>query len=267
MGGDDYFEGMPNVPNFIIGDDGQNLKTGNDTIEGGENLRPYSDPGFTREGEHIEGIGDDILFGGPGDDDIYADRIALLEETLDPETPVLDQKGDWITGEQGDDRIFGSAAHDALFGGGGADEIHGGAGDDVVDGDDSYQNWGDAWWEIDPGFFGATFFPVTNVRSQSSFDYYKDVGGDDVLDGGAGDDLVLGMLGDDTLIGGEGEDRLEGWEGDDQLFGGAENDVLAGDFGRYEVPWFRRARREFAGHAGRGRALRRRWQHGRASRE
>ena len=241
MGGDDYFEGMPNVPNFIIGDDGQNLKTGNDTIEGGENLRPYSDPGFTREGEHIEGIGDDVLFGGPGDDDIYADRIALLEETLDPETRVLDQKGDWITGEQGDDRIFGSAAHDALFGGGGADEIHGGAGDDVVDGDDSYQNWGDAWWEIDPGFFGATFFPVTNVRSQSSFDYYKDVGGDDVLDGGAGDDLVLGMLGDDTLIGGTGEDRLEGWEGDDQLFGGAENDVLAGDFGRYEVPWFRRA--------------------------
>ena len=241
MGGDDYFEGLANVPNLIIGDDGQNLKTGNDTIEGGENLRPYSAPGFTREGEHIEGIGDDILFGGPGDDDIYADRIALLDETLDPETPVLDQKGDWITGEQGDDRIFGSAAHDALFGGGGADEIHGGAGNDVLDGDDSYYNWGDAWWEIDPGFFGVTFFPVTNVRSQFSFDYYKDVGGDDVLDGGAGDDLVLGMLGDDTLIGGEGEDRLEGWEGDDQLFGGAENDVLAGDFGRYEVPWFRTA--------------------------
>ena len=70
------FRGLANVPNFIIGDDPENLKTGNDTIEGGENLRPYSAPGFTREGEHIEGIGDDILFGGPGDDDIYADRIA-----------------------------------------------------------------------------------------------------------------------------------------------------------------------------------------------
>lgn len=240
MGGDDYFEGMPNVPNFIVGDDHQNLKTGNDTIEGGENLRAYGTyPGFTREGEHIEEIGDDILFGGPGNDDIYADRIALLGETLDPGTPALDLKGDWITGDQGDDRIFGSAARDALFGGGGADEIHGGAGDDVVDGDDSYENWGDAWWEVDPGVFGVTFFPVTNVRLQNGFDYYKDVGGDDVLDGGAGDDLVLGMLGNDTLIGGAGEDRLEGWEGDDQLFGGAGDDVLAGDFARYEVPWLR----------------------------
>ena len=61
-------------------------------------------------------------------------------QMFDPETPVLDMMGDWITGEQGDDRIFGSAAHDALFGGGGADKIHGGAGNDVLDGDDNYYN-------------------------------------------------------------------------------------------------------------------------------
>jgi Ca2+-binding RTX toxin-like protein len=241
MGGDDYFEGMRNVPNLIIGDHPPSLlgPAGNDTIEGGENLRPYSAPGFTREGEHIEGIGDDILHGGAGDDAIYADRIALLEQTLDPTTPALDQKGDWITGGQGDDRIFGSAAHDVLFGGGGADEIHGGAGNDVLDGDDNYFNWGDAWWEVDAGFFGVSFFPVTSVR-ESWFEYYKEFGGDDVLDGGAGDDLIFGMLGNDTLIGGSGNDRLEGWEGNDQLFGGADDDVLVGDFGRYEVPWFRR---------------------------
>ena len=241
MGGDDYFEGMPNVPNFIIGDHRRISNTGNDTIEGGENLRPYSSPGFTREGEHIEGIGDDILFGGAGDDAIYAVRIALLDETFDPATPALDQKGDWITGGRGDDRIFGSAAHDVLFGGGGADEIHGGAGNDVLDGDDNYSNWGDAWWEVDPGSFGVSFFPVTNVRNRI---------------------LVRVLQGlrrwrrarrrrrrrPDFRNAGErhadrrpGEDRLEGWEDDDQLFGGADDDVLAGDFGQYQVPWFRRA--------------------------
>jgi Ca2+-binding RTX toxin-like protein len=240
LSGDDYFEGKVSVPNRIVGDHVGNYLgySGNDTIEGGESLRPYSDPGFTREGEHIEGIGDDILIGGPGDDQIYADRIVLLDATLDPNTPALDQKGDWITGEQGDDRIFGSAAHDALFGGGGADVIRGGAGNDVLDGDDNYYNWGDAWWEVDPGFFGVTFFPVTNLREQT-FEYYRDFGGGDVLDGGAGDDLILGMLGEDILIGGLGADRLEGWEGDDQLFGGAGDDILAGDFGRDEQPWMR----------------------------
>jgi Ca2+-binding RTX toxin-like protein len=242
LGGDDYFEGFPNAPNRIVGDHLGNFLgySGNDTIEGGENLQPYSSPGFTREREHIEGIGDDILIGGLGDDEIYADRIALLDEALDPHTPELDQKGDWITGEQGDDRIFGSAAHDALFGGGGADVIRGGAGNDVVDGDDNYYNWGDAWWEVDPGLFGVTFFPVVNVRAPSDFEYYKDFGGDDVLDGGAGEDLIFGMVGQDVLIGGPGEDRLEGWEGDDQLFGGADDDTLVGDFGRNEQPWTRR---------------------------
>ena len=53
--------------------------------------------------------------------------------------------------------------------------------------------------------------------------------------------MLFGMLGDDALIGGDGVDRLEGWEGDDEIFGGADNDVLAGDFGRYEDPLFRRA--------------------------
>ncbi|HEX4893026.1 MAG TPA: putative Ig domain-containing protein, partial [Hyphomicrobiaceae bacterium] len=238
LGGDDYLEGMANVPNAIFGDGGRGLLpsgSGNDTIEGGESLAPYSDPGFTREGEHIEGIGDDIIYGGPGDDQLYADRISLLHEVLDVNTEPLQQKGDWINGETGDDLIYGSAASDALFGGGGADVIRAGAGDDVLDGDDSYHNWGDAWWEIDAGPYGVTFFPVTGLASPDiPFEYYRDFGGDDILDGGTGNDFLLGMLGDDALIGGAGDDQLEGWEGDDSLFGGEGDDILAGDFGRDE---------------------------------
>ena len=188
-GGDDYIEGWANVPNFISDDGGDPDygEGGNDVFEGGENAFVHPPDGQSFHGEKIETSGDDIIFGGTGDDEIYADRIALLDQVFDPETPMLDMLGDWIAAGRGDDRVFGSAAHDLLFGGGGADTIHGGAGNDVLDGDDNYHPNNFVFWEIQSSDFGVAFFPVTNLYiGPGYFDYYQDVGGDDLLDGGAG---------------------------------------------------------------------------------
>jgi Ca2+-binding RTX toxin-like protein len=223
----------------MISDDARGSNAGeggNNVFEGGENSTVHHLDGIMFNGERIEASGDDIIYGGTGDDRIYADRMALLADLLDPATPMLDMLGDWISAGLGEDRVYGSAAHDALFGGGGADVILGGAGNDVLDGDDHYQTNGFPFWKLNEGEFGVEFFPVTNIYDALyPIEYYRDYGGGDVLDGGTGDDVLLGMLGDDLLIGGVGLDRLEGWEGDDQLYGGAGDDILAGDFGRYEV--------------------------------
>ena len=239
--GDDFIHGTEGVPNLLIGDTGNNFldSIGDDLIEGG-----VSGPALTGEpvfhGRTITNAGDDNIFAGPGDDVVYADTRELMHEVLDASTPHLAQKGDWITSGRGEDRIYGSAADDALFGGGDGDVIFGGAGNDVLDGDDDYENGAHSWWQFDSGGFTVTFHPVTNARWENpGYEYYRQWGGADVLDGGTGDDFLFGMWGDDTLLGGGGQDWLEGWEGADTLYGGDGNDNLYGEFARFEQPWER----------------------------
>ncbi len=240
-GGNDLIHGTQGVPNLLVGDSGSNFlgSIGNDLIEGGV-AGPVllGQPEFN--GRTITNAGDDSIFAGPGDDVAFADARDSMHEVLDAGTPHLAQKGDWITAGRGQDRIYGSAADDALFGGGDGDVIFGGAGNDVLDGDDDYENGGHPWWQVDSGGFVVTFHPVTNARWENpGYEYYRQWGGADVLDGGTGDDFLFGMWGDDTLLGGAGQDWLEGWEGADTLYGGDGNDNLYGEFGRFEQPWER----------------------------
>jgi glycerophosphoryl diester phosphodiesterase len=55
------------------------------------------------------------------------------------------------------------------------------------------------------------------------------VGGNDLIYGGAGNDRLGGKSGNDTLFGEIGNDRIWGDDGDDLLWGGLGNDTLTGD--------------------------------------
>lgn len=228
--------------------DGAGGGEGNDFIEGGDFANvPLEDwvnvSAPFPEGE-IRGASDDRLFGGTGDDVIFGGTAGDLESLLDPTTPSADHKGDWISGDLGDDDLYGSIGHDVLLGGGGKDSVIGGPGDDVLVGDDSFStshttNPADgAWmWRIDGGSSSANlqFFPISVMPWLDwSESYYKLAGDDDVLFGGAGNDILVGQSGNDILLGEIGNDVLSGWEGDDTLLGGDGDDVIAGDFGRYE---------------------------------
>ena len=93
-------------------------------------------------------------------------------DQIDNTGNVIEGNGgdDTISAGTGDDTIDGGADDDMIFAGDGADSVEGGDGNDSI--------WGDE-----------------------------------------GDDLIWGNDGDDKLIGGDGNDFLEGGEGDDTLYG------------------------------------------------
>jgi Ca2+-binding RTX toxin-like protein len=166
--------------------------------------------------------GDDVLFGGLGDDLLSGDGVAL-------------------GGSQGggDDRLDGGPGNDALYGDaqydhggafrGGDDALCGGAGDDRLYGDADYALSGSERVDM----------PATAPAAMQ--------GGSDRLDGGSGSDILLGDLehlgdqargGRDYLVGGAGNDLLYGdarkmsddaHGGDDVLVGGTGDDRLFGD--------------------------------------
>ena len=148
--------------------------------------------------------------------DAHADVVdgAITGESMgsgytDGDGDQIDNSGNHIEGNGGDDTIFGGTGDDTidggteadwLFGGDGNDEVMGGLGDDSI--------WGDM--------------------------------GDDTLSGNEGDDKIIGGAGSDILTGGEGDDTLYG----DGAFGdnggqapgdapeaGAGNDTLILDAG------------------------------------
>ncbi len=250
--GDDVIVGSDQRGNLFYAGEG------NDWIEGGADPYHAADPYLVVEdlGREMR-LGDDLIYGGAGDDQIWGERAATQAALDDPGAMPTGLAGDWISGGSGADRIYGGAGDDVLLGGIGEDLLVGGAGMDVLLGDDDFflRNAEGFYWTVvhpsfgdpTPGFggFEVGLFPVINPTlaypdqiapqlGDPSFTYYKNGGGADVLVGGAGDDILIGEYGDDTLYGGEGDDILAGWEGDDELVGGDGNDMMAGDFGRYE---------------------------------
>jgi Ca2+-binding RTX toxin-like protein len=248
--GDDTIVGSDNSGNILIGG------AGADRIEGG-GWADHAAEYWEREylGRPM-GLGDDKIYGGAGDDQIWGESQATQAALNDAGVAPTGITGDWLTGGSGADRIYGSAGNDVLLGGIGEDTLVGGPGMDVLLGDDDFQirPEGNYWRVVHPNFGDATpgfggfelgLFPVVNSTSiapdliwaatgDPDFTYYKNGGGADVLIGGAGRDILIGQAGDDTLYGGDDDDILAGWEGDDELLGGAGDDLIAGDFGRYE---------------------------------
>ena len=217
-GGDDWIEGG-NGNDYIHGD------TGNDLIEGG--------------------AASDILLGGNGNDRLYANikidtAAAIANGNNDTGSG---QKGDWLTGDAGDDTLIAGADNDVLAGGAGADLLIAGAGDDNILGDADYEpqflpedtkrytmgstDWyhssADTYnWTITPGPDTTVFAPVVGETSPAG-------GGADVIYAGAGDDHVWAGEGDDVVYGEGGNDTISGDAGSDILLGGAGDDKIWGD--------------------------------------
>ncbi|WP_298839427.1 Ig-like domain-containing protein [uncultured Salinicola sp.] len=109
------------------------------------------------------------------------------------------QRGQTLTGSDGDDTLMANDSGTTLIGGKGDDVLIGGKGNDILTGGD----------------------------------------GDDILRGGEGNDTLSGGTGRDTLTGGAGNDTLDGGAGADRLEGGKGNDILTGGDGSDTFAWMR----------------------------
>ncbi|MGH2768866.1 MAG: calcium-binding protein [Actinomycetota bacterium] len=173
-------------------------------LGGGEALAASCDvsSGVTQVGPSVTGTpGDDVIdcsdattphliFGGPGDDDIFGSEA-----------------GDTIDAGDGDDNVDGFLGNDTILGGPGDDVLLGAEDNDVVAGGPGNDILSDEFDE--PGATATT---------------------NDTLDGGPGADVIFGGPGSDTLTGPPLDlaiDTLDGGQGVDACLGpGPDGDVL-----------------------------------------
>ncbi len=223
--GDDWIEGG-NDNDYLIGGDGKDL------IEGG--------------------AGRDILFGGDGNDRLYANtQIDTATAINSGRTDgASGQKGEWLSGNAGDDTLVAGADNDLLSGGAGSDLIIAGAGDDLIFGDADYKaqyfmaaplqlryrlvtglgSYFD-WNTINPDTFNWGYTDIGNVIAFTTpvvGEASPAGGGADVIYTGKGNDFAMSGAGNDVVFGEAGNDRLSGNEGNDIIMGGADKDTLWG---------------------------------------
>jgi len=168
---------------------GNNLITGSG---GTDLLRGYGgDDVIYGTSEIPNGATADSLFGGDGDDQIFA-SISL---TTSPTFMRGEAGNDYMVGSGGFDDMHGNQGQDTVIGGVGADWVVGGQGNDML-----YGQVGD---DIVYGNMG-----------------------DDICVGGDGADIVRGGQNDDVVYGDAGNDWLSGDRGNDTLTGGAGADIF-----------------------------------------
>lgn len=240
---------------------------GNDIVIGGSG-RDYIRAGSNVLGADQEdndvvfgGEGTDMVYGGAGDDELWGDSNAQVSvggnaTAFAFELTAADsgERGDWVSGEGGNDFIAGSRSSDVLFGGAGADTIRGGAGDDLILGDAQYATSSRAaglpWatpvtqsfvWDANRGGFrgplGEYDYPLEPVMLPSGAIHNWRWAGEE---SGFSLNLAPGMTfltqlrvapggGNDVIDGGAGNDWIAGQTGDDILYGGDGDDILYGD--------------------------------------
>ncbi|MDC1231660.1 M57 family metalloprotease [Gammaproteobacteria bacterium] len=141
--------------------------------------------------------GEDIIYGGGGDDEING-------YLSDP----IDQQGGWSYYFQYESLLaYGGAGNDVIIGGSEADKLYGEDGDDVLIG-----------YEGDDELIGGTGNDILRGRE-----------GNDDIDGGDGNDFINGGSGNDTLIGGLGDDEIRTGSGNDIARGGKGDDFINSD--------------------------------------
>lgn len=182
------------------GDDRLDGDNGNDLLVGGAGRDDLAG-----------GLGNDTLFGGDGDDLMYGYQLfgnlqpALLPGQTDDDVMDGGAGNDTMNGGFGNDQMWGGTGDDRLRGGSGDDKLYGDEGNDILFGEDGN--------DVLMGGDGDDELYGDFRRAYASPD--NDVGGNDLLYGGAGKDSLYGGVGNDLLDGGSGEDYLEGGKGDD----------------------------------------------------
>ncbi len=214
-------------------------------------------------------VGDDVLFGGDGDDMIFG------QSGLD--TIYGGNNDDYIEGGCGNDTIYGDLGQDDIIGGNsnmfglsytdrqdGGDTIYGGEGTDTdrnTMGDETVEGHA-ADADVILGDNGIIYRLVDSSGNYLTFNYddygtlkivpravtlidytpggpdyntvdaASDIGGNDIIHGEAGDDIIYGTAGNDILYGeGQDDDLIGGW-GLDWISGGTGGDGILGDDGR-----------------------------------
>lgn len=180
-GGDVVVGGAGN--DNLLGDDNRAASNHNWFVDrevlpnpGGGNTYRLLFGGFS--GSSGDADGRDVLYGGKGDD--------------------------WIFAGGADDFIDGGADNDVLFGNGGADVLIGGQNNDVL--------IGDSGAGVDIALQGGDVLDGGDGNDELQGD-----GGDDVLLGGAGVDTLRGGEGNDILNGGKGNDIIVKGPGNDLI--------------------------------------------------
>ena len=201
--------------------------------------------------------GEDIIYGGGGDDEIngyladqtdrrggwsYYDQSESLIAYGGEGNDVIigGSAADKLFGEDGDDVLIGYEGDDELTGGSGNDILRGIEGNNVIDGGDGddFLSGGDGNDTINGGFGNdqiTTGSGNDDVHGGDGNDFinadaeylYTSFEGDKSIDGGAGNDRIGGGSGNDSLTGGLGDDILKGGDGDDTLIGGLGDDTIS----------------------------------------
>ncbi|MGZ0193521.1 MAG: calcium-binding protein [Acidimicrobiales bacterium] len=167
-----------------------------------------------------------------GDDEIHGDNGpgfgGLGFETFDD--VILGQQGDdLLFGGIGEDDIIGG--HNVLGGADGDDTIDGGAGADVVLGDNGQIRR--ILTGVDLDTYARYLAPFSDViRIITTFDNIDKISGNDRILGGAGRDILHGQRGADRIDGQSGDDNIFGELGSDVLFGGDGHDVVLAEAGQ-----------------------------------
>ncbi|QHQ33766.1 calcium-binding protein [Algicella marina] len=160
----------------VLGDFGNETVINTGLLIGDVDLRDGNDFFTTRHGTLVgdvfAGAGDDIVWGGDGDD--------FLDLGSGNDTGVGGAGQDELRGAAGNDIISGGLGDDELVGGGGADTLQGGAGDDILRdfGGDDLLNGGTG----DDSLAGGA--------GTDTFQFYRNAGNDIIWDFQNGTDLI-----------------------------------------------------------------------------
>ena len=241
-------------------DRGKTMTTYNGRV-GGANY----DPGDLDNSIYGSNLGNDLLYGGPGDDTINCARQGDgADNSGRSDTLYVDDGSDQLLGGHGGDRLFGGAGNDTLYGQNHSDTVSGGAGDDYLvsthsSGHDRMHRGAgndtlvsnnkatagrDSMW----GGAGDNLYSVNGDLGQVGQVYESADEGDDtvesdinytlgsnienlVLQSGEGHLTGTGNALANRITGNEGDNLLSGAAGDDTLSGGAGNDTLSGGSG------------------------------------
>jgi len=194
-----------------------------------------------KKATHLDGDGDGVVTGTPGDDVIIGSRGSDRIKAGRGDDLICGLGGrDVIKAGPGDDVIYGNGAADTIYAGTGADRIFPGRG-----GDTAYGGKGNDKFYADAGpetFDGGDGNDVVNFRRSDTALTIDLVAGkagrdvliaiesvlgtpyDDTIIGNAQRNVIRGFGGDDVMIGNDGNDSLLGQAGEDTAEGGAGND-------------------------------------------